>query len=806
VLGRALLQDRGAFPVLCLDPHFPLDRAGANALGGGGSGAGSGGVSSGERDTAAEAGPTEDGNAAGAADEDGDDEEEAGPVSRRPRFVRGFRVGVQGFVAECRDDEALAHFLSLLARVTRQPCLSLRPVVVTAAAATDDDGAGGDALGGANGGVAAVAGWLGGGGPVVAWVAHGGGALAAGLDVVGKGGDWAAYQLVKPALGRHEPWTCVNCSDTNPGYRRGCDCGLGRGLTLRQVVDRAPPLLPQHRALAAAAAASTPAEGRCSRRVMCAVDGHEEMLYHADGAGLPPDDGDGDGHDGHADFDGQATEEGGGDVAMRALAAPASSGGSSWTHGWRRVLAEAPSAHPERPDRLRAILRRLDVTGLLRRTGRVPCREATNAELLLCHPQGHVDKVEATAALEPVEGGDTDAWRDAYCCPGTARAAKVAAGTTVDLALALCEARAKDASAAARGGDLAPVVAWPVHGVALVRPPGHHAEADVCMGFCIYNNAALAAAAALQASPESGGVERVLIVDWDVHHGNGTQAMFEDDPRVLYVSLHRYPFYPNTGSPRECGTGRGKGYTVNIGWPEGGVGDAEYLAAFRQLVLPIARSFDPQLVLISAGFDAAEGDPLGGCNLTPAGYSHMTSELLGLHAGKARVLLVLEGGYNLTSIARSAEACVRVLLGEPPLPFPVGHDASYLLESADEAILHTAAVHVRLWPALRSVWGSSLDQMAAKIALAEETAERRAAADAAAADRDLRDEAAAAAAAAAAELDRLRDADILAQQRGDGATGVVGGGVGVTQPPPLLGPPPPLSGPHQSDASDSEAA
>lgn len=216
-----------------------------------------------------------------------------------------------------------------------------------------------------------------------------------------------------------------------------------------------------------------------------------------------------------------------------------------------------------------------------------------------------------------------------------------------------------------------------------------------------------------------------------MHHGNGTQALFEDDPRVLYVSLHRFPFYPNTGHHQECGRGAGKGYTVNVGWPEGGVGDAEYLAAFRQLILPIARSFDPQFVIISAGFDAAAGDPLGGCDLSPAGYAHMTAELLTLRGGKARCLLVLEGGYNLTSIARSAEACVRVLLGEPPLPLPPDHDPSYLLESADNAIMRTAAVHVRFWPALRQVWGSSLDPYLASIDLAQREDAARADADAA---------------------------------------------------------------------------
>lgn len=172
-------------------------------------------------------------------------------------------------------------------------------------------------------------------------------------------------------------------------------------------------------------------------------------------------------------------------------------------------------------------------------------------------------------------------------------------------------------------GGLLEVTSAVVHGkatsgVAVIRPPGHHAEPDRVMGFCLYNNVGVAA----QVARTQWGVNRVLIVDWDVHHGNGTQEMFYSDPSVLYFSTHRYDsgrFYPGTGSAREVGTGAGAGYNINVPWPCGNMGDAEYFAAFSQVLMPVALAFDPDLVIVSAGFDAADGDPLGGCSLTPKG-------------------------------------------------------------------------------------------------------------------------------------------------------------------------------------------
>jgi acetoin utilization deacetylase AcuC-like enzyme len=297
------------------------------------------------------------------------------------------------------------------------------------------------------------------------------------------------------------------------------------------------------------------------------------------------------------------------------------------------LLHRAPYEHPEHPGRLSAIRARLEQEGLSPQLRRIAAREATFEELLAVHTVEQVDRVAATASV-PFAQLDPDT----YTCSDSARAARLAAGGLVDLTRAVL------------AGDLA-------NGLALLRPPGHHAEADRAMGFCLFNNVAVAAEAARRA-----GVERILVVDWDLHHGNGTQHSFEEDPDVLYFSTHQFPFYPGTGAVGDVGRGAGRGRTVNVPWPAG-MGDAEYLAAFDRLLLPIARAFDPELVLVSCGFDAAAGDLLGGMRLSAAGYAAMTERVLSLAGGRA--VLALEGGYNLEAISAAAAACTRVLLGEP---------------------------------------------------------------------------------------------------------------------------------------------
>ncbi len=325
----------------------------------------------------------------------------------------------------------------------------------------------------------------------------------------------------------------------------------------------------------------------------------------------------------------------------------------------------APYDHPEHPGRLEAIWGRLESDALVARCERVPAREATDAELLRIHTPEHIAHIDRTAA-----DGNVQLDPDTYTCPDSARAARLAAGGLVDLAAAIA------------AGRLA-------NGLALLRPPGHHAEAGRAMGFCLYNNVAVAA----RALQRSGLAQRILIVDWDLHHGNGTQHAFWEDPTVLYFSTHRFPFYPGSGARSEVGGGPGRGFTVNVAWGAG-MGDAEHLAVFDRLLLPMARAFAPDFVLVSAGFDAADGDPLGDMRLSAAGYAQMTARLRTLAGG--RLALALEGGYDLEAIAAANAACLRVLLGERPPDAAPGEPSPVALRVLDAAL----ATHRPFWPGL----------------------------------------------------------------------------------------------------------
>jgi histone deacetylase 6 len=327
----------------------------------------------------------------------------------------------------------------------------------------------------------------------------------------------------------------------------------------------------------------------------------------------------------------------------------------------RFLLHRASYEHPEHPGRLEAIWKRLVSDGLVPRCRRIPAREATRQELLAVHTAEHIDRIAATALRDRSQLDP-----DTYTSRESAQAALLAAGGLVDLTAAVLSRTLSN-------------------GFALVRPPGHHAEADRAMGFCLFNNVAVAARAARRS-----GADRVLIVDWDLHHGNGTQNSFQDDPAILYFSTHQYPFYPGTGAIAEVGGAAARGRTVNVPWPAG-MGDAEYLAAFDRVLLPIARAFGPQLVLVSCGFDAADGDPLGGMRLTAEGYAALTARVSSLAGG--RVVLALEGGYNLRAIAAAAAAVTRVLLGDPPAAFDPGPPKSV----AERIIQEAVEVHREFW-------------------------------------------------------------------------------------------------------------
>lgn len=233
--------------------------------------------------------------------------------------------------------------------------------------------------------------------------------------------------------------------------------------------------------------------------------------------------------------------------------------------------------------------------------------------------------------------------------------------------------------------------------IAVIRPPGHHAEHQEPMGFCIFNNVPIAVKACQREFGE--GCRKVLILDWDVHHGNGVQQAFYDDPNVLYISLHVHQdgkFYPpgNYGDHLHCGSGPGVGKNINIPWRTAGMTDADYLLAFQKIVMPIAQDFKPDLVVVSAGFDAAEGDMLGKCHVSPAGYAQMTHMLMSLAEGK--VAVCLEGGYNLRSIAVSALAVTRTLMGEPPEPPTITHPTPSAVDTIEQVIRQQA----KYWPCL----------------------------------------------------------------------------------------------------------
>ena len=328
-----------------------------------------------------------------------------------------------------------------------------------------------------------------------------------------------------------------------------------------------------------------------------------------------------------------------------------------------------PAGHPERPERLAAVAEALEARGdaLLRRTP----RPAEQDELLAVHSRAHLEHVRRAAEAGP---GRLDP--DTYVSPASYDVALLAAGGAVDLALRVAR------------GEVA-------RGFAAVRPPGHHAEGDRAMGFCLFNNAAIAA----RAVQRRAGVERVLLVDWDVHHGNGTQHTFEADPSLLYVSTHQYPYYPGTGAAGEIGVGRGEGTTLNLPLPAG-CGDAEYVGLFQRVLVPAARAFRPEYWIVSCGFDAHEDDPLAAMRVTRAGYAALTAVVRALadELSGGRLLFVLEGGYSLRGLCEGTDAVLEGLLAaRPALPASADLAPGGVLAAVIE---RTAAVHGARIPGL----------------------------------------------------------------------------------------------------------
>ncbi|KAJ7322382.1 hypothetical protein JRQ81_018669 [Phrynocephalus forsythii] len=323
------------------------------------------------------------------------------------------------------------------------------------------------------------------------------------------------------------------------------------------------------------------------------------------------------------------------------------------------------SNHPEHAGRIRSIWSRLQERGLLNKCERIRGRKATLEEIQLVHSEHH----SLLYGTSPLNRQKLDPRKILGCGPQKLFSLLPCGGLGVDSDTIWNELHSSGAARMAVGCviELASKVASGElkNGFAVVRPPGHHAEESTAMGFCFFNSVAITA----KYLRDKLNIGKILIVDLDVHHGNGTQQAFYADPRILYVSLHRYDegnFFPGSGAPNEVGTGPGEGYNINIAWTGGldpPMGDVEYLAAFRTVVMPVASEFQPDMVLVSAGFDAVEGHhpPLGGYKVTAKCFGHLIKQLS--TSADGRLVLALEGGHDLTAICDAAEACLNALLG-----------------------------------------------------------------------------------------------------------------------------------------------
>ncbi|KAJ2081078.1 Histone deacetylase hda1 [Coemansia sp. RSA 988] len=310
---------------------------------------------------------------------------------------------------------------------------------------------------------------------------------------------------------------------------------------------------------------------------------------------------------------------------------------------YHQDLEDPEDPHPEDPRRIYWIYNILKKSGLLDIMQSVPVTPVTDNKILRVHTKGYLEVLKDTEIMEKATLLNTQKQFDSvFLCNESHYCARLSAGGL----LSLCEEVAK--------GKLE-------SGIAIVRPPGHHSCSALPMGFCLLNNVAIAVRD-IQAQKL---VKKVMVVDWDIHHGNGIQDIFYEDDSVLYCSIHRYDdgdFYPSggDGDMNMVGEGAGKGYNINIPWVAAGACDGDYMYAFKKLILPVAKEFNPDIIIVASGFDGAVLDPIGKCKITPQGFACMTRMLKAVANGK--LVLSLEGGYNLDAIANSALACTKVLL------------------------------------------------------------------------------------------------------------------------------------------------
>jgi len=328
-------------------------------------------------------------------------------------------------------------------------------------------------------------------------------------------------------------------------------------------------------------------------------------------------------------------------------------------------LLHSQDRHPERKERLEHIMAALEEKRLLDRVKRIAPEPAEVEDIALIHDRDYIQSIEEACRM-----GRRFLDMDTYIVPESYRVALLSAGGALSGLRAVMEASGTNTNKV----------------FAFNRPPGHHAERNRAMGFCLFNNIAVAAAAAKR----DYGLKRVAIVDWDVHHGNGTQHSFEDDSEVLFISTHQSPAYPGTGRVEETGRGRGEGFNINIPLPAG-TGNREYKVAFESIIIPILDQYKPELLLISAGQDAYHRDPLAGMSLSEEGYYYMAEQLAQASGrwSKGRILLCLEGGYHLQG---QAAVIIQILnaLGQWGLPLERGESdrepAGHILRRLDQVI------------------------------------------------------------------------------------------------------------------------
>ena len=323
-------------------------------------------------------------------------------------------------------------------------------------------------------------------------------------------------------------------------------------------------------------------------------------------------------------------------------------------------LKHDTSAHVENSSRLVETVSLLEKSQLMGKLVAIPPRAASVEEVSLAHSRSHISRVQSYSSRG---GGWLDG--DTYASPASYEVALYAVGGALQGVDAVMTGKAN-------------------HAFALVRPPGHHATSDEAMGFCLFNNIAVAA----EYAKRNYKLERVLIADFDVHHGNGTQEIFYSDPKVLYFSTHQYPWYPGSGSIYEDGSGEGKGFTVNVPLPAY-CGDNELLRAYKEILVPVAKRFQPQLILVSAGYDPHWADQLSLMQLTVAGFAGIVSIIKELadELCQGKLLLSLEGGYHLEALSHSIKATLEILLGKSPSPDPLGKPQGAMMSPDISSIL-----------------------------------------------------------------------------------------------------------------------